>query len=191
MSGLVFEGHRPLVIGEDLSKACLLNAGVMVIQICDWSRTFFDDVWESTLARKYHNRNFHEQSTIIRLLQKGEKDSAAVLQADPFHSFLGGPREKQTDHVCIKPRDAFNTNLGRRRGVDSFRPISFVFHAVGMRKLEAVHEVLVDNQISFRHHRVFESLLEATTGFDTGEVDELCGIRSAAESDRVRYTSQR
>ena len=184
---------KPLIIGEDLSPCCLLNAGVMIIEVCDWSRNFFHEVWASELAVKYHNRNFHEQSTLIRLLQRTEQD-AEVLKAEPFHSYRGGPRRKATEHVCIMPRDSFNTNEGwkgrmaNKNDLELHPRIPFVFHSVGLRKLEAVYDMLLSHGISFHHHRVFERLSEGPSGSNVDtDIGQLCGIRDTDDLEHIRY----
>lgn len=141
-----------LLIGEDVTPTCLLNTGVMCVRVSEWSLALWEDVWSSAASTRFHRRQYHEQSALIRqLAARGEGlDAEGGAEAEgeappPFHSYLGGGRSpKLFRHVCVMPRHMLNTNRGDTRAVaaadsalDSARHelgdarCDFVFHAAG------------------------------------------------------------
>ena len=102
-------GFLDLFISEDVNQGCLINAGVLLIKISDWSRSLWKDVWESPMCSKYHNVYFYEQSALLRCLKQRRE---GLSETKPFHSFVGGPRVKLFAHTCVLPHDEFNSNAG-------------------------------------------------------------------------------
>ena len=49
-----------------LLSGCLINAGVMLIRVSEWSRTLWQEVWD---CNKYDDVTFYEQSALIRRLR--------------------------------------------------------------------------------------------------------------------------
>ena len=116
-----------LVIGEDLTLNGLINAGVMIVRVSDWSRELWSDVWSSPLSERFRQGIYHEQSALMRQLMERRE---GLRQLKPFHSFAqGGPQgPKLFRHVAVLPRRMLNTNKGDPDEVD------FVFHAAGRLK---------------------------------------------------------
>lgn len=125
---------QELLLGEDLSRACFANCGVMLIRVSLWNALLWEEVWDGPLARRYFDAPYHEQSALLKVLrERGEmRDfheqvvAARHGGADsedrshlPFHSFLGGPPGGHWGRkVAILPHHLLNTNRGlpRRRG---------------------------------------------------------------------------
>lgn len=153
------ERHMPpgimLLIGEDVTPACLVNTGVLLVCVSDWSLQLWADVWSAESSVRFYTRQYHEQSALaLQLATRGEGLDAAAPAAKrsgragddagppPFHSYLGGGRDpKLFAHVCVMPRHAWNTNRGdvrtatgaaaeARRELGDAR-CEFVFHAAG------------------------------------------------------------
>lgn len=126
-----------LIIGEDVTESCLVNAGVLLVKVSDWSRNLWTDVWASEQSRKYYHRKFHEQSSLLKQLNMRQEQLTLV---SPFHSFRGGPEVKHFPHVTVMPRHAFNSNKP-----DQIENIEFIFHAAGklpLGKKETVINVI-------------------------------------------------
>ena len=79
-----------LVVGEDVTQCCLVNAGVLLVRVSEWSLALWRDVWEAPSSEKFHNARFHEQSSLLKQLNARHEGLGRVK---PFHSFLGGPAE--------------------------------------------------------------------------------------------------
>ena len=45
-----------LLIGEDVTSCCLVNAGVFCVRVSEWSLQLWRDVWASAASRKFHNK---------------------------------------------------------------------------------------------------------------------------------------
>ena len=141
-----------LVIAEDMTPCCLLNAGVMLIRICAWSTALWKDVWDEPWAAKYHSKPYYEQSALIRWLQHHGEDigaaagPAAAEAPAPFHSHLGGKALKRTEHLCILSHWDWNTNWGwpltPPAAGETAQTANFIFHAVGLPKLQALEDML-------------------------------------------------
>ena len=92
-----------LLLGEDVAPACLLNAGVFIVRVSEWSRQLWREVWGCQAAVRFHKRLYWEQSVLISvLIECGE----GLERVKPFHSYRGGPELKVFDHVCVLPRTA-------------------------------------------------------------------------------------
>jgi hypothetical protein len=126
-----------LLLGEDVGPTCLINAGVFVVRVSEWSRQLWREVWSCNAAVRFHTKLYWEQSVLHKVLrERGE----GLERVKPFHSYMGGPPGlKVFPHVCVLPRHAFNTNHGEfcgpRRGscaADEMRHrCDYVFHAAG------------------------------------------------------------
>lgn len=132
-----------LLIGEDVTPTCLVNAGVMCVKVSEWSLQLWSDVWMSSASVRFHRCTYHEQSALLeQLLARGEGlDSVAGRgkQPTPFHSYRGGHMARRVFcHVCVLPRHLLNTNHGdlrERHGgksdQDNTWRCEYVFHAAG------------------------------------------------------------
>lgn len=103
--------HRDLIIAEDMNPGCLVNAGVLLIRVSEWSRMLWQKVWE---CNNYDTVTFYEQSALIRTL-KGIREG--LNHIIPFHSYLpNGPSgDKLFAHVCVLPHLDFNSNRGWKK----------------------------------------------------------------------------
>eukprot|EP00041_Stephanoeca_diplocostata_P021528 m.502707 g.502707 ORF g.502707 m.502707 type:complete len:526 (+) comp21843_c0_seq16:1426-3003(+) len=141
-----------LIVGEDMTPACLVNAGVLLIRNTDWSQRLWQDVWQSEQFTKWHDKCFHEQSALCKWLKTHEEGFGSVV---PWFSYKGGPKERNTKHVCVLPHHDLNTNGGslefqkcrsmskQAREESLTAAVSggpqFIFHAVGCsNKLDAL-----------------------------------------------------
>jgi hypothetical protein len=100
-----------LIISEDIHKGCLINSGVMLVRLTEWSRSLWDEVWNSERSRRYHDVYFYDQSALMRALRARD---VGLEQLKPFHSFdTDGPQgPKFFRHVCVLTHLQFNTNAG-------------------------------------------------------------------------------
>lgn len=142
--------HTELIVAEDMTPCCLLNAGVLIIRCSPWSRALWSDLWSQKWTMKYRDTPFYEQSALIRWLQShGERLQDASVSASastaaraeathveedvvakdenareqggaPFHSYRGGPTVKRTAHLCIVSHEMLNTN--QHSGVANAEP---------------------------------------------------------------------
>jgi hypothetical protein len=96
-----------LIAGEDLSAACRINAGVLLVRASEWSHTLFRDMW----ARKsrFQRARYFEQSELLKQLSFRNEGLELV---EPFHSYKNGPVLKRFPHVLVLPREEFNSNRG-------------------------------------------------------------------------------
>ncbi len=149
-----------LIIAEDMTLASMLNTGVMIVRVSEWSRNLWKDVWTSGRSKRFHVKLFHEQSSLCSILQYRKEEGLQVYY--PFrHSFSGGEKIKKTKHVLILNRDALNFNFGgwsfleekESSNLDpplsdveghpeSSQKLPFAFHAVGVHKVSAVLKAL-------------------------------------------------
>jgi hypothetical protein len=104
-------GDRDLIIAENMHAGCLVNAGVLLIRISDWSRQLWKEVWECS---KYDDVTFYEQSALMRRLRAKREGLDLLLPGVPFHSYLpGAPKGvKLYAHVAVFPHLDLNTNCG-------------------------------------------------------------------------------
>ena len=88
---------------------CLLNAGVMLVRVSEWSKELWQDVWN---CNKYDSVTFYEQSALIRRLRARREGLEMLEENCPFHSYLpGGPKGvKLFAHVAVLPHLELNTN---------------------------------------------------------------------------------
>ena len=99
-------GGRELIIAEDSSKCCLINAGVILVRICEWSKNLWKDVWA---MKKYFSCFFYEQSALVRCLHQRFEGLEDII---PFHSFSkgGSTVDKFFPHVLVLTCVDFNSN---------------------------------------------------------------------------------
>ena len=136
-----------LLIGEDVTLASLINAGVFSIRVSPWSLALWEDVWSVSLG-KYAWKGYFEQTCLVKQLEaRGEGLEAMCTTSttrrgeSPFHSWCGGPSgPKLFPHVCVLPRRCLNTNrcdirdaATRERGPPhrAEDACDFIFHAAG------------------------------------------------------------
>lgn len=100
-----------LIISEDIHKGCLINSGVMLVRLTDWSHALWHEVWTSERSKRYHDVYFYDQSALMRALRARD---VGLEQMQPFHSFdVDGPKgPKFFRHVCVLTHLQFNTNAG-------------------------------------------------------------------------------
>jgi hypothetical protein len=106
---------RDLIIAEDMNagESCLLNAGVMLVRVSDWSRQLWQDVW--ACPKKFDTKRFYEQSALLRSLKsRGEGVERGAGLGGPFHTFLPGATQgvKLFAHVAVLPHLDLNSNSG-------------------------------------------------------------------------------
>jgi hypothetical protein len=103
-----------LIIAEDIHPCCLINTGVLLIRLSDWSASLWADVWA---AQRYFDVFFYEQSALMRCLKKRHE---GLHDVQPFHSYVrGGPMgDKLFPHVCVVPHLDLNSNRCRGLTVD-------------------------------------------------------------------------
>ena len=133
-----------MLIGEDVTPCCLINAGVFCIRVSEWTLKLFRDIWQSPASRKFYNCRYHEQSALLRQLERRGEGLELVKQ--PFHSYAGGHAAlKVFPHVCVTPRRRLNSNrcdirsaavieAARAPGDSAIREedaCDFIFHAAG------------------------------------------------------------
>ncbi|OQS06977.1 hypothetical protein THRCLA_00994 [Thraustotheca clavata] len=106
--------HRDLIISEDINPCCMINTGVMLIKLSEWSRDLWNEVWT---MRRYFDVFYYEQSALMRCLKKREE---GLVNVRPFHSFVpGGPQGlKLFPHVAVTPHLELNSNRCSGMGVD-------------------------------------------------------------------------
>lgn len=88
-----------LVIGEDLTPACLLNAGVLLVRVSEWSLSLWSDVLDGPAAARFHRKPFHEQSVLIEQASLVWPFSRACFVRAPF----------VTPHLSIVTRSSWRT----------------------------------------------------------------------------------
>ena len=87
-----------LVVGEDLTRNCLLNAGVLLVRVSAWSAALWADVWEC--ERRWWDTPKHEQSALLKALKARHE---GLRQVVPFHSYAGGPALKVRLLLVVQP----------------------------------------------------------------------------------------
>lgn len=98
--------YKNFIIAEDLHPCCLINAGVFLISISEWSLQFLDDIWNT---KKYDKVFYYEQSAIMKTLQKYKE---GLEKVQPFHSFVknGNKEIKYFKNVAVFPHHLFSSN---------------------------------------------------------------------------------
>ena len=71
LESLVREAEwKDLIIAKDSNASCLLNSGVMLLRVCEWSRELLLEVNQ---VQKYYHKHFFEQSAIEKVLKKRQE----------------------------------------------------------------------------------------------------------------------
>lgn len=96
-----------LIVGEDLSAACQINAGVLLVRVSRWSQALFRDMWNR--KSRFQRARYFEQSELLKQLSFRNEGLEMV---EPFHSYRKGPLVKRFPHVLVLPREEFNSNRG-------------------------------------------------------------------------------
>lgn len=132
---------KDLIMAEDMSPCCLLNAGVMLIKVSTWSLNLWTDVWTCS---QYFDRPFYEQAALLKCL-KLRKEGLYLFE--PFHTYLPGatPGDKFFPHVAVFPHIDFNTNRGFE-GASSQRKIQRKFNRSKEKLKRREKEYLAKNQ---------------------------------------------
>jgi len=140
-------GERELIIAEDTHPGCLVNAGVFLLRVNEWSYKLLNDIWH---CNRFDDVCFYEQSALIKCL-KGRGEGLEHVQ--PFHSYL---RKGETDslrfaHVAVLPHKELNTSsIVEENDIRDFMNMihsgesdssngsidttsSFIFHAAGCK----------------------------------------------------------
>ena len=140
-----------MLIGEDVTPCCLINAGVFCIRVSEWSLKLLRDIWQSPASRKFYNCRYHEQSALLKQLER--RGEGLELAKQPFHSYAGGHATlKVFPHVCVTPRRRLNSNrcdirsaavieAARAPGDSAVRDedaCDFIFHAAGHPVLRCI-----------------------------------------------------
>ena len=104
-----------LILAEDMTQCCLLNAGVLIIRCSAWSRALWSELWSASWAKKYRTTPFYEQSALLRWLKTHGEDLCAGVDSGEaaFHSYRGGSPVKYTAHLCVVSHEMLNTNQQR------------------------------------------------------------------------------
>ena len=93
------------------SLGCLVNAGVMLVRVSEWSKQLWPEVWE---CNKYDNVTFYEQSALLQRLRAKREglEMTSDRENQPFHSYLPGSFKgtKHFAHVSVLTHLELNTN---------------------------------------------------------------------------------
>lgn len=132
-------GKKELIVGEDTSKCCPLNAGVLLVRVCDYNLGLFNEIWKSNAFMKYYSKPFYEQSAIIRLLKKRKEGLEAVR---PYNFRQTGPLIKHFPHSCVLAKHLLNSDVYNTDS-KSDPEAHFIFHpAGGKNKLRKLNDAL-------------------------------------------------
>ena len=142
---------RELICAEDMHTGCYLNAGVLLVRVCEWSVSLWDDVWAD---RRYWGVPYYEQGALVAALRARQEGLETVK---PFHSFArGGPQgPKLFAHVAVLPTLDLNSNRwSDTRGTAEVSDVAgtstacprarFIFHPAGGQKLQSLLRVISD-----------------------------------------------
>ena len=92
-------------------SGCLVNAGVMLVRVSEWSKQLWTEVWE---CNKYDNVTFYEQSALLQRLRAKREglEMTSDRENQPFHSYLPGSFKgtKLFAHVSVLTHLELNTN---------------------------------------------------------------------------------
>lgn len=106
--------YRDLIVAEDMTQGCLINAGVMLLRNSQYSHQLWQQVWISDEVKRFHNVYFYEQSAVIKLLRSRGNN---LTMFKPFHSYCGGELYKILPHIAVLPHCAMNTNHGYHEAI--------------------------------------------------------------------------
>lgn len=103
--------YKSLIIAEDMHPHCLINAGVFILKVNNWSKDLLNDVWK---VEKYNEVFYYEQSALLKIL-KSRKEG--MFWQVPSHSYLPGGvlKVKIYQNSSVFPDVLFSSN----KGIDS------------------------------------------------------------------------
>jgi hypothetical protein len=158
LQSIVARAHgTDLIIAEDMHTACKLNAGVFLLRVGDWGLSYLQTVWDD--ERYFQVRHYEQSGMAAALTREG------LNWYTPFHSYVSGDYNwKHFSHVCILPRNEFNTCImddddllgsrkfglvskSRKEAKDRIDPLQekakFIFHPAGRRqKLQCLRQMV-------------------------------------------------
>ncbi|CAK8990251.1 unnamed protein product [Durusdinium trenchii] len=136
-------GNKDLVLGEDMADLDWLNTGLMMCKVgSSWMQSLWDKVWSSGDS-SFHQGEFWDQSALCACLARwgefhptvvgGKKMVQVEPPREPWFSWQGAPRVRETEHIRVLDASGTQTNNPRHA--------RFAFHAAGMKDLcgSAVH----------------------------------------------------
>ena len=139
--------YRDLIIAED--QTFLINCGVMLIRVCDWSCKIFSEVWDE---RKYFKVPHFEQSALIRVLKR-HAEGLNLIARESYFTKDGGNPIKLFVHTAVLAPSLLNTNVhdddvgaihskyNQRRS--SKELATFIYHPYGKsKKIELVQKMM-------------------------------------------------
>ena len=125
-------GSPDLLVAKDVTPTCLINAGVLLVRSCAWSRALFAELWEGAAAKglPFLHKKYHEQSRLEQLLRR---DDPSLFEgvANTAANHAGGrgrwlaPGLRRGAHAAVCDGVELNTREL------SPTPPRFVFHACG------------------------------------------------------------
>lgn len=181
-----------LVISEDLTPCCIVNTGVLIVRVSEWSRSLWRDVWAHQHSVKFHTKRYHEQSALLKQLLLRNEELPRDCHGPPWHSYRGGPGLKRCAHVAILPRHALNTNQHPalfRGGGRAQPPIAA---AVGESSISAVETTLAatNNEARALHPSAAEEPPSAGRGTVAAAAPAfLCGAAAEGRCDFVFHAA--
>ena len=97
--------YRDLIIAED--HVFLVNCGVMLMRICEWSFRLLNEVWNE---KKYFRVPHFEQSALIRVLRR-HAEGLNLMSPEKYFSRKGGDPVKCFVHTAVLSPSLLNTNV--------------------------------------------------------------------------------
>jgi hypothetical protein len=98
-----------LVIAEDMTPNCLVNAGVMLIRCSAWSRALWGDLWHEDWVRRYWTQQPYEQAALLRWLDTHQE---------------GLQQQQQQQHGTAAAKNADTTSQTSPRAADGAGAVS-------------------------------------------------------------------
>ncbi len=149
LEDLVHKAHfTDLIIAEDQRPTCLLNAGVFLLRVGEWSLRLLEDVWNEP---RFHTKRHYEQSALEKVLRSyGEGLEWQSSQSPkPFHSYISNDRSlRHFPHTCVAPRSWLNTHLAdddpeAKESPGGVERAAFIFHPAGRKgKMKLLEKML-------------------------------------------------
>lgn len=123
----VAHGAPDLLVAKDVTPTCLINAGVLLVRNCEWSRSLFSELWEGAAAKglTFLHKKFHEQSRLEQLLRRDDPSLFEGIAAARERWLEPGVRRGVHTAVC----DGIELNTR-----ELSPPPRFIFHACGNTK---------------------------------------------------------
>ena len=131
--------NRDLIVAEDQSM--LINCGVILIRVCDWSLKIFDEVWKE---KKYFHVPHFEQSALIRVLKRYAEGLNLIIE-EPYFTKDGGDPIKLFVHTAVLSPSLLNTNvhddddyniniMDDNEIYENMKTATFIYHPYGKSK---------------------------------------------------------